>query len=105
MHCSIYLALACLCGPLAAAQQTKVSSGGCAPLPIPEVQGQSLFTPEQEQQFGDIFADYIERNFRVIEDDALTGRMQEIVDRLDTTISQPRVAFRVFLADLPSLNA
>lgn len=77
----------------------------CTPVEVPVLSGRNMFTTEQEQQLGEIFAEEQDRSFGAIDDDQITGHMQQIVDRLLAGLPAGHVSVRVFLTGEPVLNA
>lgn len=86
-------------GPVLAQQKCP------APPALTTPQNLDIFTPQQEVDLGDIEAEQIERRVRVIHDDALSARLNHIVDGLLAQMAPTQLHFRVMLIDLPVVNA
>jgi WD40 repeat protein len=100
---AILAAMVCLCFPaLGRAQQSCV-----APLPatLTPAQGTDIFTPQQEVDLGEIQAERVERDVRVIHDDELAQHLNDIAQRLLTKMPPSGLQFHVTLIDLPVVNA
>jgi WD40 repeat protein len=86
--------------PPVAAQQ------GCPSLAsIPAARGANIFTEEQENHLGDAWGEQVERDFRVIEDDAITAYLQQIGERILKQMPASGLRYRFFLTDLPAPTA
>ena len=93
------LLVVCLAAPVRAQQK-------CPPPPaLTAPENANVFTPQQEVELGDIEAEQIERNTRVIHDDDLSARLNRIVDRILANLPPTQLHFRVTLIDLPVVNA
>jgi WD40 repeat protein len=68
-------------------------------------QGRNIFTDQQEMDLGDAVFERLRRDFKIIDDPAVTRHLQEITDRLIHALPPTQVHFRVFLLDLPDANA
>jgi Peptidase family M48 len=77
----------------------------CRP-PTPQLSREpNIFTEEQEGDLGDAIAEQIQRNFRVIDDDEVTGHLRRIGERVVKHLPPTRLRFQFFLVDLPEANA
>src|SRR5262245_21272200 len=77
----------------------------CHP-PAPQASREpNIFTEEQEGDLGDAIAEQIQRNFRVIDDDEVTGHLRRIGERVVKHLPPTRLRFQFFLVDLPEANA
>ncbi len=65
----------------------------------------NMFTEEQEVYLGDVVAETLQRNFLVLPDEASSGYLQRIGDRLLTHLPPTRIKFRFFVVDSPEVNA
>lgn len=101
------LAFVCnLCAPqLLRAQGTPPSSRCQPPAPLVATAGANIFTPQQEMDLGDAIAEQVQRDFRVIEDDATTAHLRRIGERIVRQMPQTGLQFRFFLFDIPEANA
>jgi WD40 repeat protein len=68
-------------------------------------QGRNMFTDQQEMDLGDAVYERARREFKVIEDPAVTGYLQSIADRLIRNLPPTQIKFRLYLIDLPDANA
>jgi hypothetical protein len=75
------------------------------PAPLVATAGMNIFTPQQEMDLGDAIAEQVQRDFRVIEDDATTAHLRRIGERIVRQMPQTGLQFRFFLFDLPDANA
>lgn len=96
-------ALVVLVSTISIAQTTATTT--CSPVEVPVLSGRNMFTPKQEQELGEILAERQEREFGVIDDDAVTTHMQQIVDRLLAVLPPNTLRAQVFLSNEPVLNA
>jgi hypothetical protein len=100
------LAFVChLCAaPLVAQQQTP--SARChPPAPLVATAGTNIFTPQQEMDLGDAIAEQVQRDFRIIDDEATTAHLRRIGARLVRQMPETGLQFRFFLFDIPEANA
>jgi WD40 repeat protein len=74
-----------------------------APPAIP--QGKNIFTPQQEMDLGDAVAEQFQRDYRVIQDDELTGYLRRVGERLVKQLPTTDLRFQFFLYDQPEANA
>ena len=95
------LAVACLFAPASAAQ----TQPGCKPPAVPSSAAPNIFTPEQEMDLGDAVAEHLQRDFRVVEDDALTEHLRRIGAAIVRHVPETGLRFRFFLIDLPDADA
>ncbi|HEV7904762.1 MAG TPA: M48 family metalloprotease [Pyrinomonadaceae bacterium] len=75
------------------------------PAPLVATAGTNIFTAQQEMDLGDAIAEQVQRDFRVIEDDATTAHLRRIGDRIVRQMPQTGLQFRFFLFDIPEANA
>jgi hypothetical protein len=78
---------------------------GCTPPVIEASTDPNIFTEEQETFLGDAIAEQVMRNFRVIDDPAVTATLQGIGDRLMQRLPDSKLKIRMMLIDLPEANA
>lgn len=78
----------------------------CAP-PTPKslAQGLCFFTQAQEVELGEAVAEHLQRDFRIIEDEAVTAYLQRIGERIIRHLPPNELRFRFFLVELPEANA
>lgn len=65
----------------------------------------NIFTAEQESDLGDAIAEHVQRNYTLIEDEQVTGRLRAIGAALVKQIPPTDLRFQFFLIDLPDVNA
>ena len=65
----------------------------------------NLFDAEQERDLGDVVAERFEAYLTVIDDEALTGPLRGIADRLVAHLPATDLKVRIQLIDLPEANA
>src|SRR5215213_5713308 len=75
------------------------------PLTLPTATEPNIFSDEQEIFLGEAVAEYIQRNYRVIEDPEVTEYLTSIGQRLTKHLPINRLRFQFFLVDLPDANA
>lgn len=75
------------------------------PIPPAPPAGQNIFTPQQEMDLGDAIAEQLQRNYRVIDDDALNADLRRIGARVVQGLPDTGLRFRFFLIDAPDPNA
>jgi WD40 repeat protein len=77
--------------------------------PAPPVLGAStstnIFNPQQELDLGDVEAEWLERNYRVIHDDELAARLDLVTQRILAQLPPTPLKFRVILIDSPVVNS
>jgi Peptidase family M48 len=95
-------ALVCLC---IFEQPARAQQGCVSPSQFPTAEGPNIFTPQQEVELGEVLAEQLQKNFRVIEDDALTAYARQVADRILRQFPPTQLHFQVFLIDLPEANA
>ena len=65
----------------------------------------NIFNPQQELDLGDVEAEWLEKNYRVIHDDELAGRLNLITNRILAQLPPTQLKFRVILIDTPVVNS
>ncbi|HKM66447.1 MAG TPA: M48 family metalloprotease [Candidatus Acidoferrum sp.] len=99
----ICLAVFLLCTPPAFGQQ---STAPCALTPLtPPKPGANMFTPVQEEELGDFFADQVAARIRPIEDKELSAELERIGAQLVKHLPPSQLNFRFYLSDAPETNA
>jgi hypothetical protein len=88
---------------LAAAAQAQ----NCPLPPVlqPLQPGLDIFSDEQESYLGDAMAEQVAPHLKVVENDALTGYLRQLGDRLVLHLPPTKLNFRFYLIDLPEPNA
>ncbi len=80
-----------------------------APCPAPPqpsaLRAPNIFNEQQEMDLGDAIAEQFQKEFKVIELDEMNGYVQRISDRLAQKMPWSKTRFRVFVFDLPMVNA
>ncbi len=77
----------------------------CRP-PAPQASREpNIFSEEQEVDLGDAIAEQIQRDFRVIDDDDITGHLRSVGERIVKHLPPTKLRFQFFLVDLPEANA
>jgi len=82
-----------------------LAAENCDLPPTPFSHQPNMFTPEQEIALGDAMTQHYVREFNLIEDPDVTGRLAQIGDRLLKHLPPNNLHFRFYLADLPYTNA
>ena len=78
----------------------------CQPPALPSRANQpNILTPEQENDLGDAVSEHLQRNFRVIYDEELNARLQQVGDRLLKQLPPTALRFQFLLYDQPEANA
>src|SRR5215203_5767198 len=75
------------------------------PSALPTATEPNIFTEEQEIFLGDAVAEHIQRDYKVIEDPAVTVYLTTIGQRLTKHLPLNRLRFQFYLVDLPDANA
>src|SRR5215470_5337667 len=65
----------------------------------------NIFTDQQEIDLGDVMAESLAREVRVIHDDALNGYLRQVGDRLTEHLPPNQLKFRFYLIELGEVNA
>src|SRR5690349_2865721 len=89
---------------LASSRQTSTTQAQqpCrAPVPTAASREPNIFSEQQEVDLGDAVAEHIQRDFRVIDDEEVTGYLQQIGRRIVKHLPPNSLNFRFFLVDLP----
>jgi WD40 repeat protein len=104
MRFAVVLAAALLTVPVGASVLPQGSQPCRAPAPTPS-QEPNIFTEEQENDLGDVVAQQMARDFRVIDDDAIAGELRRIGNGLVAHLPPTKLKFQFALVDLPEANA
>jgi WD40 repeat protein len=75
------------------------------PSALPQASGANIFSVQQEMDLGDAIAEQFQRNFKVIDDDEVTGYLSAVANRMVAQLPGEHPRLRVFVIDLPVLNA
>src|ERR1044071_5125634 len=65
----------------------------------------NIFSELQEVDLGDAIAEHLQHNFRVIDDDEVTGNLKRIGERIVKHLPPNNLRFQFFLVELPEANA
>jgi WD40 repeat protein len=76
-----------------------------APPALTATTSANIFDPRQELDLGDIEAEWLEKNYRVIHDDELAARLNLVVNRILAQLPPTQLKFRVILIDSPVVNS
>ncbi|MFN2414091.1 MAG: M48 family metalloprotease [Pyrinomonadaceae bacterium] len=102
------LLLLCLsAAPLCARQQAAAPPPPQCQQPVVSAasRAQSIFTPKQEMDLGDVIAEHVGRDYRVVEDPAVTGFLRRVGERLVAQLPPSEMRYQFFVVDLPDANA
>ncbi|HEX8187317.1 MAG TPA: M48 family metalloprotease [Pyrinomonadaceae bacterium] len=98
------LLLACLSAASARAQQQPPP-----PCQQPAVsaasRAQSIFTPRQEMELGDVIAEHVQQDYRLLSDPETTGFLRRVGERLVAQLPPSEMRYQFFVVDLPDANA
>jgi WD40 repeat protein len=64
-----------------------------------------MFNAQQELDLGDVEAEWLEKNYRVIHDDELAARLDLISSRILAQLPPTQLKFRIILIDSPTVNS
>jgi WD40 repeat protein len=76
-----------------------------APPALSASTGPNIFNVPQELDLGDVEAEWLEKNFRVIHDDELADHLNVIANRILAQLPPTRLKFRVVLINFPIVNS
>src|SRR5579863_98556 len=76
-----------------------------APPPLAVPITKNIFAPQQEVELGDIEAEQFERNVHVLQDPELSAYANGIAARILAHLPPTTLKIRVFIVDLPAVNA
>ena len=91
-------------GLLLWSQVSLFAQSKCVPPSIPPFAA-NLFSPEQEMNLGEAVAAHIESNFRVIDDEEVTGYLRRIAQKLIGQMPPTNLRFEFFVVDINDVNA
>jgi hypothetical protein len=77
----------------------------CPPPPVPTNRGANIFDAQQEMLLGEVEAEHLQREFRVIDDPEVTAYLQRVGDRLVQHMPQSSMRFQFVLYDQPEAMA
>ncbi|HEX8150832.1 MAG TPA: M48 family metalloprotease [Pyrinomonadaceae bacterium] len=96
------LLLVCLSAASAAARQQQPCR---QPAVSAASRAQSIFTPRQEMELGDVIAEHVQQDYRLLSDPETTGFLRRIGDRLVAQLPPSEMRYQFFVVDLPDANA
>jgi WD40 repeat protein len=100
MHCTLRIAILCLFVSSAHAQSI------CPPLQAPLFDSsQLLFTPQQESELGEIVRQQFESEFLVLDEDAVTGYLKRIGERVARHLPETGLTYEFLLYERPEVQA
>lgn len=100
------LLLTCLCAASLHAQQPAPPQQPCQqPAVSAASRAQSIFTPRQEMELGDVIAEHVQRDYRILEEPETTGFIRRIGERLVKQLPPTEMRYQFFVVDLPDANA
>jgi hypothetical protein len=99
------LLLVCLCAVSHAAQQPATPQPCQQPVISAASRAQSIFTPRQEMELGDVIAEHVQQDYRLLSDAETTGFLRRIGERLVAQLPPSEMRYQFFVVDLPDANA
>ena len=91
--------------PSSAWQQTPPPAACQQPVVSAASRAQSIFTPRQEMELGDVIAEHVQRDHRILEDPQTTGFLRRVGERLVAQLPPSEMRYQFFVVDLPDANA
>jgi WD40 repeat protein len=76
-----------------------------APPALSAPTGANMFNAQQELDLGDVEAEWLEKNYRVIHDDELAARLNRVSSRILAQLPPTQLKFRIILIDSPTVNS
>lgn len=70
-----------------------------------QLASQNIFSERQEMDLGDAIAEHLQRDYRVIDDAEVTGRLRQIAERIVKNLPPTELKFQFFLFDINEVNA
>ena len=96
----------CLLIVLAVSANAVFAQGDCQMPKLPALSSQqNIFNEEQEVHLGDVMAEQFQRDYGVIEDDALNAYLRRVGERLLAQLPQTKLRFQFFLVEQPDINS
>ncbi|HEX8339013.1 MAG TPA: M48 family metalloprotease, partial [Pyrinomonadaceae bacterium] len=100
------LLLACLSAASPRAQQPAPPPQPCQqPAVSAASRAQSIFSPRQEMELGDVIAEHAQRDYRILEEPETTGFLRRVGERLVKQLPPTEMRYQFFVVDLPDANA
>ena len=104
--CALLLVCLCAAASLSAQQPATPQQQPCQqPVISAASRAQSIFTPRQEMELGDVIAEHVQRDYRILEDPETTGFLRRIGERLVKQLPPSEMRYQFFVVDLPDANA
>jgi len=75
------------------------------PVMTAAARAQSIFTPRQEMDLGDVIAARVQRDYRVLEGAETSGFLRRMGERLVAQLPPGEMRYQFFIVDLPDANA
>ncbi|HEX8502926.1 MAG TPA: M48 family metalloprotease [Pyrinomonadaceae bacterium] len=98
--------LLCLAAASSSAQQRTAPPPACQqPVVSAASRAQSIFTQRQEMDLGEVIAEHVQRDYRVLEDAETTGFLRRVGERLVAQLPPGEMRYQFFVVDLPDANA
>src|SRR5215472_4924747 len=98
--------LLCLATVLALTSCVVCAQTSCPTLQAPQIDpSKLLFSPQQEQELGEIVRQQVESRFRVIEEDQVTGYLKRIGARVSQHLPETGLHYEFLLYDQPEIQA
>ena len=83
-----------------------VCGQGCPSLQAPPIDSSKLlFSPQQEQELGEIVRQHMESRFRVIEEGQVTGYLKRVGARVSQHLPDTGLHYEFLLYDQPEIQA
>ncbi len=95
------LLLVCLCAASPKAQQQPCQQ----PAVSAAARAQSIFSPRQEMELGDVIAEHVQQDYHLLSDPETTGFLRRIGERLVAQLPPSEMRYQFFVVDLPDANA
>ena len=99
------ITLLCLTSASVRAQQPAAAQPCRQPAVSAASRAQSIFTPRQEMELGDVIAEHVERDFRVVKDAETNDYLRRVGERLVRQLPPSEMRYQFFVIDLPDANA
>src|SRR5215831_4013018 len=98
--------LLCLATVLALTSCVVCAQTSCPTLQAPQIDpSKLLFSPQQEQELGEIVRQQVESRFRVIEDGQVTGYLKRVGARVSQHLPETGLHYEFLLYDQPEIQA
>jgi WD40 repeat protein len=78
---------------------------GCPALQVPPPDPNIIVSPRQEMEFGEIFAEQLNSDYQVIDDEVLTGYLTRVGNTVSAQLPDSGLHYRFFLYDRPEVQA